>query len=220
MSGEHDPHDIVPDGFCEAYGADTIPEALEIAEQASSTTPDEERYRCPECGSFRITTKQRTQDMEHAVDTEHKCTMCKAHFDKPAPPLSELEIYTEAESLLETAHETARDVATFVNRTVDDRLRAMIRFEWCDDDRLETDDPSPGTDRWRQLVRLTIVTSKPWTDTEGRTLRETAEYLPFSRAWVNSRRQEWRDGQHRDLVTAPLPETADADTADTEASTS
>ena len=220
MSGEHDPHDIVPDGFCEAYGADTIPEAIEIAEQAPSSTPDEERYRCPECGSQRIKTKRQIQDMEHRVDTDYKCTNCLAHFDERAPPLSELEIYTDIEAQIEAAHETARDLATHLNRSMHDRLRAMIRFEWCTDDRLETDDPDPGTDRWRQLVRLTIVTSKPWTDTEGRTLRETAEYLPFSRAWVNSRRQEWRDGQHRDLVAAPLPETADADADATEASTS
>ena len=171
---DHDPHDIVPDGFCESWGAETIPEALRAAELSDGTTPTETKDRCPKCFTTRIYRKDPSDKQTHKKQTAYKCHF-RHHFDEPWPPACE------------------------------------VGFDWLEPEDTKTDDPDRGTGRWRELVRRAIVVSKPWTDTEGRTLRETAEFLPYSRAWVNARRQEWRDGQYRDLVAAPLPETADAD---------
>lgn len=88
---ECDPYDIVPDYFCEAWGEDTIPAALEAAERAKSTTPREEMARCPECGTPNIGTKDDHRETDNKIDTEYRCrrTGCRAHFDEPDPPPAE-----------------------------------------------------------------------------------------------------------------------------------
>ena len=178
---DHDPYDVVPDGFCEAWGEDTIPAALEAAERAGSTTPSETRVRCPECFTVKISPKPGHNAMPHKRDTAYKCDNSH-HFDDPWPPACD------------------------------------VNFEWVEPADLEAE-PELGSARYRRAIRRALELSKPWSDTDGRTLRETADYIPFSRAWVNTRRQEWRDGQHRDLVPAPLPATPDATTTTATAAT-
>lgn len=88
-SDENDPYGIISDGFCEAYGADTIPEALETARRVAGTTPDEEKERCPNCASVRLRAKPGTSNMPHKRNTNMKCTGWRPHFDEPCPPLAE-----------------------------------------------------------------------------------------------------------------------------------
>lgn len=185
---DHDPHDIIPDGFCEAYGEETIPAAIEAAERAPSTTDIETRKRCPVCFTTRLRPKPNGYtDSPNKIEAKYKCNNAH-HFDDPWPPAAEIDF-----EWLDT-----------------DELDERSRFEWADTDEHT---PERGSERYRTTIRRAIELSKPWSETEGRSLRETAAYIPFSRAWVNSRRQEWRDGQHRDLVSAPrATPTATADT--------
>ena len=83
---DRDPYDLIPEGFCRAWGATTIAEALKNAEQAPSSTPDTELIRCPECHSSRITPKavkfethaQREIGQWRCLDED-----CGMHFDEP-----------------------------------------------------------------------------------------------------------------------------------------
>ena len=79
-----DPHGIVPEDFCRNWGATTISEALRIAEQAPSSTPETELPRCPDCGSPSIMTKScRFADHEQRRDGQWRCRACGSHFDEP-----------------------------------------------------------------------------------------------------------------------------------------
>jgi len=82
---EHDPHDIIPDGFLEAYGASTIPEALDKAERAPSTTNPHTQPRCPDCGSIKCIPKPGHRELPAKLDTNFSCGECGHHFDEPAP---------------------------------------------------------------------------------------------------------------------------------------
>ena len=83
----HDPYDIVPDGFVDAYDATSIPEALRKAEQAPSRTPTDEMRRCPnpECHSVRIRIKPGDPDRAQRRAGDYTCAECSTHFDTPAP---------------------------------------------------------------------------------------------------------------------------------------
>lgn len=64
---------------------------LESALQSYSTTPEEERKRCPECLSPNITRKtHRHKDVEHRQDGRYRCEIreCGAHFDEPRTGLT------------------------------------------------------------------------------------------------------------------------------------
>ena len=84
---DHDPYDIVPDGFCEAYGATSIPEALRKAEQAPSRTPTDEMRRCPneDCLSVRIRIKPGDPERKQRREGAYTCAECSTHFETPAP---------------------------------------------------------------------------------------------------------------------------------------
>jgi hypothetical protein len=85
MPSEHDPYGVVPPDFCENWGRETIPAALEAAECAESSTDPEDRPRCPECGSTQVLRKVPDFDVEQKKDTRYKCkhSGCRIHFDKP-----------------------------------------------------------------------------------------------------------------------------------------
>ena len=82
---DRDPHDIIPDGFLEAYGASTIPEALRKAERAPSTTNPHTQPRCPDCGSIKCIPKPGHHELDAKKDTDWKCGECGSHFDDRAP---------------------------------------------------------------------------------------------------------------------------------------
>jgi len=86
-----DPYGVIPDEFPEMWDADGVEEALEKAERAPTTTPREERKRCPECGATRVRLKTAAVKQSHQIDTTRKCNSCLAHFDNPLPPRAEFE---------------------------------------------------------------------------------------------------------------------------------
>ena len=79
-----DPHDIVPEGFVAAWGGDSIPHALAIAERAPSSSHDASQPCCPECASLKIRTKTATVAQSNQRPEDHRCEACGAHFDEPA----------------------------------------------------------------------------------------------------------------------------------------
>ena len=88
-AAEHDPYDLVPDDFCDNYDADTIPEALRKAERANSTTSDDERPRCPACGSVCYHQKTATTERCNQQPEPYRCIACNTHFETPDPPPAE-----------------------------------------------------------------------------------------------------------------------------------
>ncbi|MFB6120972.1 MAG: ATP-binding protein [Halobacteriaceae archaeon] len=55
--------------------------------------------------------------------------------------------------------------------------------------------PDPETAAWNVAV-WTVVRCKR----DGLSDRDTAAYVPFGKSWVNSRWEEWQDGEHREAV--------------------
>jgi len=86
---DHDPHNLVPSGFVDAWNSQTsetvttIPEALAVAERAPSSTPHGELRRCPSCESVTVTSKTAIVERENQEPGAHKCAACGAHFDEP-----------------------------------------------------------------------------------------------------------------------------------------
>jgi DNA-directed RNA polymerase subunit RPC12/RpoP len=81
MDSEADPYDILPDDFLDVWDAETIPEALEAAERAKSTTPREEMKQCPECSSVKLRHKPGRSGLPSRPE-RYKCRRCKTHFDQ------------------------------------------------------------------------------------------------------------------------------------------
>ena len=86
MDSEYDPYDVVPESFCDDWGKETIPAALEAAERAKSSTDPADRPRCPECGSYQVLAKVEDFDVGQKNRTRFKCehSGCWSHFDEPA----------------------------------------------------------------------------------------------------------------------------------------
>jgi transposase-like protein len=85
-----DPHNVVPAGFLENYpAADTIREALRLAEQETSTTDHDEMPRCPACKSVNITRKCDWRDQPNRREGDCKCQNCGEHFAEPAPSVAD-----------------------------------------------------------------------------------------------------------------------------------
>jgi transposase-like protein len=81
---DNDPYGVVPDGFCRAWNATSIPEALRKAEKAPSTTPQSVEDKCPECGSCQVRAKQGNVTLgqkDQKIDTQYQCNGCGTHFD-------------------------------------------------------------------------------------------------------------------------------------------
>jgi uncharacterized protein with PIN domain len=78
-------HPIIPDSFVDDYNADSVAEALRKAELRPSTTPDEERKRCPNCGALGVMPKSaKMKDYDCRKEGNYKCDRCFSHFDDPA----------------------------------------------------------------------------------------------------------------------------------------
>ncbi len=85
-----DPHGIVPDAFLDRFPeADTIREALELAERELSETDPDTMPRCPRCKSENIRTKRdRGRKQPNRRGGAMKCWSCDNHFDDPLPPVA------------------------------------------------------------------------------------------------------------------------------------
>jgi len=68
----------IPDAFIEGFAGDTVAEKLRAAERAPSTTGQQERQGCPECGSVRVH-RCIGYDDQQVTDAPYRCTNCGAH---------------------------------------------------------------------------------------------------------------------------------------------
>jgi hypothetical protein len=192
--GWNDPYDIIPESFREEYSdCDTVADALHRAGARRSTTCDDERERCPFCGSLSVEQRSARSHRLKADLSAWKCRAegCRRGFDQPA------------------------DENTIP--MTDERADA---FDWIDTDELADrdgrgDGPLFATLDEETRTALAIVLYRPWTDA-GPSLRELGELFPNSRYWVGERNREWRDGDHRELV--PDPTAADVEPITVDAS--
>ena len=189
-----DPHGIFADiggvdAFLDEHDADTLEEALEHAEEMPSTTPAADMRRCRNCGSRRCRKKKSKIKPEHMKPESHRCEECGTHQNDPAPPLSAVG------PDVDWAEDNAKHTG----------------FEWVVDSRDLDEQPEPSLhpdlpdlqERDRDVAaRWVVLLSKPWSDDDGLSIRETAEHIPFGRGFVNDVRQEWRRGELDPAITA------------------
>lgn len=55
----------------------------------------------------------------------------------------------------------------------------------------------------RQAIRYVVKAYQPWNENNDRTYRDVSRAIDFGKTWVSDRVREWKDGQHRDIVSAP-----------------
>jgi hypothetical protein len=183
--------DIAPTDFPDAYDCETVDEALEYAHRyADSTTPREQRPRCPTCGTVRISPstgnpEQKKYEFEYRCDHGHR-------FDAPAPPIAEVDDDFDLSDI--DGFEGADDGDD------DDP------FEWVAEDDLAEPPISRQLKQLddRTLTALAIYCYAPWEDA-GPSYRELSFVFPYSRQWIGERIRAWRDGEFRDLVADPRP---------------
>jgi hypothetical protein len=186
MSRDQRPIDrIAPDDLPQRVDADveTIDEAVEwLHKFGGSSTPPEERPRCPECQSQRVYPRDTdTSDgPPRDYDTPYVCAN-RHHFDDP--------VYLDPEEVDHGAAEEESD--PFVWVTPDDLEEPPLRRQLA-----ELDD--------RRLAALVIYLYRPWSPT-GPSYRDLESILPYSSDWVGDRVRAWKDGDHRDLVRDPRP---------------
>ncbi len=183
---------IAPDGLVEQVdGAETVDDAIAYLHKfGDSTTPREQRPRCPDCGTVRIAPLPGYDD-QRETDAAYKCD--HGHrFDTPAPPLAEVDDDFDLADL--DGFEGADDESD------DDP------FEWVDDDELEEPPLARQLEALddRTLTALAIYCYAPWEDA-GPSYRELKTVFPYSRQWIGERVRAWRDGEYRDLVADPRP---------------
>jgi hypothetical protein len=185
--------EVAPDDFLDTWGASTYEEAFERAEQAETTTPPEDRKRCPnaDCLSQRVRRKPGYDD-QHQNQTEYVCTTCRFHFDDPIVGEPD-----DADELI------VADTSDGAEELVDSEADP---FEWVAEDELE----EPPISRQlaalddRTLTALAIYLYAPWED-GGPSYRDLATIWPYSPDWIGDRVRAWKDGEHRDLVRDPRP---------------
>jgi len=177
------------DAFLDEHDADTLEEALASAEEMPSTTPAADMRRCRFCGSRKCRKKKSRQNPEQMKPESYRCEECGTHQNDPAPPLSEVD------DKVEWAENNAKHTG----------------FEWVVDARDLDEQPEPGLhpdlpdlqERDRdEAARWAVFLSKPWSDDDGLSVRETAEHIPFGRGLVNNARREWRNGELDPAITA------------------
>ena len=203
MSRDQRPLDrIAPDDLPQRVDADveTVDAAVEYLHKfGESSTPRDQRPRCPECGSVRIgpVTGDPRQYDDDTGDYEYRCTNWH-RFDDPAPPAAEVDDAVELAEPDEIADNS---------------------FEWV------TDDDLAEPPLRRQLAALddetktalAIYCYRPWNHRDDDpAYHELGHLLGYSRQWVGDRVRAWKDGDHRDLVRDPRPRVSLAIDADAE----
>jgi hypothetical protein len=183
---------IAPDDLPEQVdGAETVDDAVEyLHKHGSSSTPVEQRPRCPGCGTVRIAPLPGFDDVKE-YGADYRCD--RGHrFDAPAPPAAEVDDDFDLADL--DGFEGADDGED------DDP------FEWVDADDLAEPPISRQLKQLddRTLTALAIYCYAPWED-GGPSYRELSFVFPYSRQWIGERVRAWRDGEFRDLVADPRP---------------
>ena len=226
---------VVPEEFLENWDASSVDEALRKAAQAPTTTPAEERPRCPVCGTLRVS--PRPTDTSDGPPQQHDgAYVCRErhYFSDPVygdPDDLELreaddteaedgdedeeELVEATEAKTETKSETETETDT---DTDEDAVKHTDTDSKTDTDDDEEDREEHTEDRVARrlatldhdvLVALAIYCHRPWGHTDqDPSYEEIAESLPYSRGWVGQRVREWKDGKHRDKVADPRPQFA------------
>ncbi|WP_017344687.1 hypothetical protein [Halorubrum sp. T3] len=173
-----DPHGLIPEQFREEFGdCETVADALRRAATRESSTPDAERRCCPECYSLSVAPKSDSS-------------------------------MSDSSQRLDGAWKCAECQEHF-DEPLNMNPKATA-FEWIDPDELRDADERgmnallAGLDR-ETLVAVAIVLREPWTDS-GPSYSEIAGLLPYADSWVGHRVREWKDGEHRELVSDPTAE--------------
>jgi hypothetical protein len=206
-----DPREVVPDEFVESWGAASVEEALEKAEQAPTTTPTDERKRCPVCATQRVYPKPSKGDQSTRKPGEYVCAN-RHHFDDP--------VYGDPEDLDLREEEGEPDFEGDGEDTDADDQEEKMEDTKPDS---HTDDEEPGSEGGEEdtenpvarrlgtldddtLAAIAIYCYRPWGHTDADpTYQEIAGRLPYSRQWVGERVREWKDGDHREAVPDPRP---------------
>jgi hypothetical protein len=76
------------------------------------------------------------------------------------------------------------------------------------DDEDSEEAPDPDAVRKREHVATVLRAVQPWDEDSGMTHSDAAELVPWSASWVSTRASDWKDGEYRDLVSAPGGESA------------
>jgi len=58
----------------------------------------------------------------------------------------------------------------------------------------------------QQAIAIVLRAHKPWTDESGVSQADAADSVGYSAGWVCDRVREWRNGEYRELVNHPTPE--------------
>lgn len=71
-------------------------------------------------------------------------------------------------------------------------------------ERLQDDETqAPDEIARREQVKTALRAVRPWEPDAGLTQREAAQLVDYSKSWVSDRVQEWKMGEHDELVDAP-----------------
>ena len=72
-----------------------------------------------------------------------------------------------------------------------------------DEEQAESDGSGETDHRRQQAIATAIRAVKPWTDEAGISYADAADIAGYSAGFVSDRVNEWKEGQHRDLVNDP-----------------
>jgi len=214
---------LVPEEFLDNWDASSVDEALKKAAQAPTTTPAEERPRCPVCGTLRVS--PRPTDTSDGPPQQHDgAYVCRErhYFDDPvygAPDDLELREADDTEAEDEDEEELVEATEAQTETDDDETEEAPMQHTDTDTDTDNEEDREQHTeDRVARrlatldhdvLVALAIYCHRPWGHTDqDPSYDEIAETLPYSRGWVGQRVREWKDGEHREKVADPRPQFA------------
>jgi len=181
MGPDPEQHPIIPDDFVDVWGGESVADALRIAEQAPTTTPDDERDRCPYCDSVSIRRKRLKRDHPQRKPGKMTCPHCSRHFNQPADETTIPMTSDRADPFewIEEPTDTAERGFTRVLRGVDDE----------------------------QLTEIVLRVYRPWTDA-GPSYRQLAAILPYGRKFIGERVRAWKAGDDELRALVPDP-TAD-----------
>jgi hypothetical protein len=86
-------------------------------------------------------------------------------------------------------------------------FRITLHDDGDDGDGVDPDEAAESAD-WEAQAKTAINAYQPWDDDAGMSYREISkdgrELVGYGKGWVADRVREWRDGQHRELVSEPV----------------
>jgi len=65
------------------------------------------------------------------------------------------------------------------------------------------DAPDADDIRRQEAIRTVVKACQPWHEDSGASYPDAADLVDYSDSWVGDRVRDWKDGQYRDLVSAP-----------------